>query len=281
MASAPIIFFTLYGPAIITVLLLIGALKAHRTPGGSTVVLKPFGTFVDLRIPVTGAGVARVVFVCGALTAFCSYLFIDYTSLFPRELQMEVFFDRPGIARSLEAFSVDELKAFHVPSDCESLREEYFRQLDAEVQKVLNTKVFFSVRQGNVHGSGQTSFIVEKTTGIQNYHIARSRGELTHFMEVARLPQREFMTIFEKMNSRDDYVTPTVKDLFVTRSVVLRPIFKQLLAQDRGSKTVVFRFSVVGATKIFFFPWPRYSNTIYLADFGDKGLVPIGYAIYR
>ena len=132
-----------------------------------------------------------------------------------------------------------------------------------------------------MHSSGRTTFVVEKTGGFQNYHIVESRGDLTHVMEVPNLPRVEFFTLFEKLNSKDDYLRPSFSDVFINRTYVLRPLFKQMLAQDRTSQGVLFRFTVVGATKLYLIPWPKFSNTVYFADFGTAGLVPIAYTIYR
>ena len=281
MASGFLTFLTIYGPTLIAVLFLIGLVKVRGGTGKTAVILKPFGDFVDFKIHLTGFFIIRTLLFLGFLSSMFSYFLLDYSALFPSDLRMEVFFDDPGLERSLAAFSKEEIENFHVPSDFAPYRKQYFQQLDSEVRKVTGTKTFFSMSSSTLHSTGRTNFIVEKINGFQNYHIIESRGELSHILEMPNIHRVEFFTLFEKMNSKDDYLSPNFVDLCIKRSFILRPVFKQLLAQDRNSEGVPFRFTVVGVTKLYFFPWPKLSNTVYFANFGSAGLVPVAYAIYH
>lgn len=281
MPSAPLIFATIYGPALLAIVFLIGLAKAWRSRNEDVIIFKPFTDFLDFKVPIRNVALVRALFVCGFLGSLSSYVFIDYAILFPSRLQMEVFFDEQGLSESLKAFTPDEISRFHVPSDSDSYRERYFRQLDGDAAKLLHIKVLFGLQKNVIHSVGQTTFVVEKTNGIQNYHIADSRGELKTTVEAPNIPQTQFVTLFEKLDSKDDYLTPNFRDLFINGTYILKPVFKEMLAQDRSSQGVLFRFTVVGATKLYLLPWPKYSNTVYFADFGPDGLVPIAYAIYR
>lgn len=282
MTSAIAVFVLLYGPVMAAALSLVGIFRLRASvESRPTLVLQPFGSFFDVKLPLSSAVVVRSSLIGMLLTALSSILFIDYSSLFPRHLEMEIFYDTAGIKRSLGTVPREQVAQLEVPSNFEVYREHYFGDIDKEVKRILKTEMFFGIREGSVHSSGRTTFVVEKTNGIQTYHIVESKGELTHTLEVPRVQKREFYTVFEKLTSADDYISVSVSDLVLGRGILLRPQFKQILAEDRTSVGVVFKVRVVGITNVRVFPWPRYSNTIYCADFGQTGLIPVAYAIYK
>jgi hypothetical protein len=88
------------------------------------------------------------------------------------------------------------------------------------------------------------------------------------------------LTSFQKLDSSNDYVRPTFTELAINRSFVIRPRFKQYLAAQRAAASMSFKVAVVGITAVRVFPLPEFSNTVYLADVPDVGLVPIAYAVY-
>lgn len=143
-------------------------------------------------------------------------------------------------------------------------------------------KQFFNITTvGVIHSSGETSFIVEKVEGIQKYHISESHGEVLHILEMPNRASKQFKTFFEKMVTSGDYINPPIWQLVTRRSVILRPQFKQVLAQNIKAEGILFHHTVVGVTKVKIYPWPDFSNTVYFADFRGVGLVPVAYAIYR
>jgi hypothetical protein len=282
MESVPIIVFKLYVPLIFMVASVMGLFWVRKGDKRILVKLKPFADFVDFEISISNLFAVRCLLIFAAAAFSSAYLFYDYVALFPQHYKMEVFYDDAGIEQSLRpVFTAAEIDSFSIPKDVSDYKAQYFRQLDSEVQRVFGSSQFFSIKEGYVHATGQAYTVGEKLEGWQNYHVAESEGELTHILEVPDLEPRQFYTRFEKMPSKDDYVSLTLADLLIKRSVVLRTQYKQILVQTKMSQGILFKVSVVGVTKLTIFPWPHVSNTVYFAKFQNAGLVPIAYAVYR
>ena len=240
--------------------------------------LLPFG----FPVPPNRLSLTRVAGVGIALSLISLYTVYDYGTLFPQRLQMEVFYDDAGVVRTLrEVCDPDDLQALGLAKNYGDLRKRYFEMLDAEAKTILHGSQFFSVQEGGVHSNGQTSFIVKKIDLWQRYYIQESKGELAHTLDVPNYPRRQFYTLFEKLPTSDDYLTPSLRQLFVERKVILKPQFKELLAETLASPGVAFNVGVVGLTRLSVFPWPRVSPTVYCARFEKEGLVPIAYAMYK
>lgn len=282
MESVPITFLELYIPLILTLASLIGLFWVRKGEKRIVLKLKPFADFVDFEISISHLVVVRCALAMGAVAFMSPYLFYDYVDFFPRHYRMEVFYDEAGIAQSLSAaLTTREIESLPIAKDTLNYRAQYFRQLDAEIQRTFGSSQFFSVAEGYLHSAGQAYTVGEKLDGWQHYHVAESGGELTHILEVPNSQPKEFYTRFEKMPSRSDYLSLTLADLFFNRSIMLRTQYKQSLVQTKMSEGILFKVSVIGVTKLTIFPWPSVSNTIYLAEFQNVGLVPIAYAVYR
>jgi hypothetical protein len=241
--------------------------------------------FFSINLPIKSVRVARVYLICIALISSSILLFYDYSEFFPKHFHMQVFFDKEGIKDSLNAFSKDELQKLGVPENYEDYQNQYYSDLDTSISNILETDTFFriqgsSINKQFVHCEGQTSFIVEKLSGIQNYYIRESQGELIHILERPDMPKLEFRSFFEKLNTRYDYLSASLKDIFINRSYILLPHFKQINAAKLKSEGIEFHHTVIGLTKIYFLPYPKFSHTVYLYN-SDMGLIPIAYAIYR
>ena len=281
MDSAPIIFLKLYGPAICALVTLV-AFVAYRDDGtGSAAVVKPFGSFLDVRLPLSHRFIVRAVLGAAAGVFLSGYLFVDYVPFFPSRLKMDVFYEVDGLEEALNALGPGARELLRVPPDYAEKRAEYFRYLDEEVRKIVPSKSFFSVQGGLVHSEGETTFIVEKIGGIQHYHISESVGQLTHTLDLPNTPRAEFRTLFQKQSTKGDFLDFTLGDLLFRRSVLVQPAFKQLISHGASDSTIEFKVAIVSATRIIVLPWPDFTSTVYLADFGNAGRIPIAYAKYR
>ncbi len=284
MESTLVIFLKLYAPFLISLLFVVAIFLVKKTRKGTVLTIRPLGHFiemVEIKIPISSIVITRTILGIIAILPLFTLLFLDFSSFFPSHLKMEVFFDEQGIHDSFNQFDADEIKNLTIPSDYLSYREQYYQDLDREAKRLLFIPIFFDEKNGSIHSSGQTSFVVEKVDGIQKYHVSESSGELLNTLELPNQPTRQFKTFFEKLPTKEDYLSPTIWHILTKHTVILRPQFKQILAQDIKADGVVFHLTVVGVTKVAIFPWPDFSNTIYLANFPGVGLVPIAYAIYR
>lgn len=281
MDSAPLIFAKLYLPMMLSSASLLLLLKLRKGEKRILVRLKPFADFIDFEVSISDLFVLRLLVITAVAAFFSSYTLYDYSALFPQHYRMEVFYDESGLDSSLDTLSPNEVESLGIPKNSAPYRDQYFKQLDSDIQRTLGAPQFFSVREGYAHSAGEAYTTTEKLEGWQNYHINESRGELTHTLEVPNLPPKEFYTRFEKLPSRDDYLELTLADLFIRHSVLVRTQYKQVLVESKLSNGSVFKLRLEGVTRVTIFPWPRVSNTVYLAKFENVGLVPVAYAVYR
>jgi hypothetical protein len=281
MPSALMVFITLYGPVIGVVMLLWAFKRVHTSDKTILAKLKPFGDFLDLEITISNAQLLKSCIIVALTMVASAYAFYDYTSLFPQRLQMEVFFDRDGLAKSLSIFRQEELNSLHMILEGENHRDRYFASVDAEVQKILKVSSFFRVTSGSAHSVGEVSNVIEKVDGIQKYHVASSRGELLHILEVPGFAVQKFYSRFDRLASHYDYIDVNVGQLLFYGGIILRTEYKQMIVQSQMDEGVGFKTSLVAVTRARIFPWPNVSNTVYCARFPGIGLVPVAYAVYR
>ena len=266
----------LYLPLILCASLIGLAIKAkfQKTP---LFIIRRFG--FDILVTHNTAG--KVAFISGAILFLSAYLHMDYTSFFPSYLEMEVFYDEPSIQENLSIYSDQELANLGYKNFSKSDVDEYYRSLDDRLEELFSYENFFSVKDGLVYSKGTTTFRVEKTKGLQKYYIAEANGELEHTLERAGRPTLKFLSFFENTNSRFNYVRPSLYELLFQQRVIFKPRFKQIIAENRRSDGVIFDHVLVGVTRAYLFPYPRFSNTIYFIETKSKGLVPIAYAVYK
>lgn len=274
----------IYGPIIISAVLLFLMFSIKETQDLGRISINP--TFFGVSIfeydglPVSNIWVARAVLLFFAILVFSYLIFMDYSSFFLNNLQMEVFFDQEGIRNSLKIFREQELKKLKIPDKYEQFQKKYDDDVNIVLKYLSPNYEDFVLRREDIHSQGHTSFATEKLRGIFKYHIKESEGSLTNVIERANKPTLQFKSFFEKLNSQYDYLSPTFKDIFIKRSVILQPRFKQIFAENLKSEGKSFHHTLVGLTRVSFLPFPKFSNTIYLTELKGTGLIPIAYAIY-
>lgn len=236
---------------------------------------------ISFNIPISLYWIKKAIILTLSIFSLLSYFFLDFSELFPSRLSMDVFFDIEGINKCLSLYTENELNELHIiTKDIENYQNEYYDTINIEAQKILKTPFFIQAKK-DIHSEGETTFFVKKIKGIQNYHIKESKGELKHIIEREKVSRKEFYTFFDKISSPSDTLTPSFKDIVISNRIIIKPRFKQIITQKIKEKGTVFNHVLCGYTIVSFFPFPKYSNTIYLLDKRDIGLIPIGYAIYR
>jgi hypothetical protein len=274
----------IYGPIVVSLVLAALAVSIRKDENLGHVEINPtiFGISIfKYGLPIENLWIARGIILCFSIGILSLPGFIDYSVLFPQHLEIEVFFDQEGIRESMAVFSRQDLERVHVPDNYEEFQSTYFNSAKAEVQKIFGGKKDFSLNAQDVHSQGYTSFVMEKLSGFQNYHIKESHGELVHVIERPNQPLLQFKSFFEKLNTKHDYLKPSVREILLKRNVILQPRFKQIFAENLKANGTSFHHTLVGLTKVTFLPFPKFSNTIYLMKLDRIGLIPIGYAIYR
>lgn len=263
----------LYYPVIISVLLLfLLAFKKLEIEKKSI----PVSLFevVKFDLPISHINYIRAIIIILCFIPLYYSFSRDYSAFFPKEFSMEVFYDNEGILDLLDTFDEDELSKFKISKDLDVRDTHYFRILDEEIRNNSIAQSFFTKENCTIHSSGNTTFRVEKVDGFQKYHIYESKGELQHFLDCPQEKQLCIKSFFEKLPSNNDYLNTRMS------SIILRPKFKQTIAEKNKSDGIIFNHVLYGITKIKIFPTITYSNTLYLFEYKDS-LYPIGYAVYR
>ena len=268
------IFAKLYVPLLLAVFCWIVAFVV-KLPPGKTVEI-PIPGPIHFKVPVSSTFVIKLLLFVAGVVSISAYAVYDYSSLFPQHLTMQVFYDSPGIRRSLADLGTP------IPGLVDSARQvseqrKYFERLDQEVGKLLQIDKFFTV--GYVHSNGSSYTVVKKIQGLQNYYVAESEGELTHSLEAPNSQPVEFYTKNKKLDTGFDYLTMGYKDLF--HGVVLQTKYRQMLVLSKADAGTPYQELVFAATRVSIFPWPHISNTVYLAEMEDGSLAPIAYATFQ
>lgn len=269
----------LYLPGMLATVILVAALSSAVPTQPGHVSLQPFGGLITIDIPVHSQRLVIFAALGIALLCLIAYVFIDYSSLFPAHLKLKTFFDSEGLRQALEELRLRSSELRLAPR-CEQLKAAYFQQVNADIERVVGVRGFFLSADATVYSHGKTSFIVCKVSGQQKYHVVEASGELLHSLQVPGKPSVQLLTLFEHMPSAADQIRIRFRDLISGRGVLLHPKFKQIMAEERTTQGVIFRYCIVGVTRIRIFPLPDISQTVYFADFGEDGLVPVAYGVY-
>lgn len=288
MSNELVLVWRLYWPFVGVALAIVAAVLARRRLHATSESLESEGptfdvslVFISLPVKVKRSWFVYGFCSCAALWSLSVAFTRDYSAFFPTRLQLTVFYDRAGIEATLSEILAASGNNVQVAKGWWKERAKYYEILDSEAAPSLGQVVqFFAKSESAVHSVGETSFVTKKVSGWQNYHIEESTGEVLHTLEVPNEPPCTLLTSFRKLDTRNDYLRPTFRDLVVHRSVVIKPQFKQYLSAKRTAESVPFKITVVGMTTIRLFPLPEFSSTLYLADVPRVGLVPIAYAVY-
>lgn len=273
------IILKLYGPIAVSLMLFFILFKIKDS--SKTVTIPLSIGFIGTQIDVKSKTLKQLLTFLSIIAVFSSYLVYDYSTFFPEQLEMEVFFDKEGIESSLKNYDKDELELLSVVEDYEKYKDIYYHDLDDAVNKMISIDSFYSFSNGVLHGYGSTVFKVKKIEGIQNYYIVKSEGSIKHVLERPNEMEISFVSYFEKIKSRNDYLKPTLADIYLKQEIIIKPMFKQIIAENKKSSGTTFNHILYGVTKIHFFPFPYFENTIYLFKYKDVGLIPIAYSIYQ
>lgn len=273
------IFSKLYLPAIACLLLWLLALTTTKT--GETKVKLGWGPVEISGVPVTNIVVLRGGLALLGCALLALYPLYDYSSFFPKRLDMDVFYDQEGLRESIQCLLPYTIPNLVSAVEFESGQREYFKRFDAQVSQLLDIPQFFSVQGVGkyLHSSGTSDTVVERAQGLQQYRVTKSEGELTHVLSPPNVKEIRFYTRNKKLESGHDSITFEAGN--ITRGILLMTQYQQILVQSKAEAGVKYQVLLFAATRAQVFPWPRISNAVYLAETDEARLVPIAYATLR
>ena len=114
-----------------------------------------FGLFgFSINIPISLYWIKKISTLTLCVFSLLSYLFFDFSQLFPSRLSMEVFFDIEGINKCLSLYTLKELNEIHIiTDDIENYQKEYYDTINIESQKILKIP-FFALNRKDIHSEG-------------------------------------------------------------------------------------------------------------------------------
>jgi hypothetical protein len=268
------VIWSLYFPIIISLGFFIAAVKA-RFGNKRLIEFERFG----YKFIISNNFVGKFALASGALSFLPMYVVMDFTQFYPSELRMQVYFDQAGISESLAEMPQDSIRKLGVVFDWQAARN-YYDSMDRSRRRVTGKNEPFFSSGAQLSSEGRTTFVIEKIGDLQTYRIVEAEGNLTHTLVRPSGNEERFVTLFSKVASAGDFVHPTFSDIFIYRSFVIFPRFSEKVADYNQANGVQVDHFLVGLTRVYIWPMPGYSNTVFLYEDPQGRYVPIAYAVY-
>lgn len=240
-----------------------------------------FPVEISFQSALKGIYIKHTMVLIFSIAIFLYYLFLDFSSFFPRDMKMTVHFnDREGISETLSELEIKEVNGLVISMNDKNI-DEFFRSSDSVIDRYLGYDSFYhsSIIENNntLEIDGSVRFIVKKTKEIQKYRIVSSNGNLKHKCKIKDKGVQELNVYFKKVITQNDEIKiNNVKQIW--NGIIISPCFSQNLIVD-GKGTKKFEAMLYGVTKVNIIPYPQFSNTLYMVRKNDS-LIPIGFAKY-
>ena len=279
------VILKLYLPIAVLIILLIIVLNSKKD-GSGKFNLSLFGLY-STELPIKHSLLFKIISIVlfGFLT-LVHYLLIDFTQFYPTKLKMTVHFDKKGIIGLYNNLGVKEVDGLPIDITDDTTRKRYIQKGDKTVFEKYKIKDFFTKAfidsTATISTEGNTTFIVKKKDGLQNYFIEEASGELTHSLYEPKQSVKKVKTSFTKMVSANDKIEFNYIATTLGKRIIISPLFTEnLLVSDKqgNQENVQLDHFLYGVTALRVSPFPRFSNTLYLYRAKNK-LIPICYAIY-
>jgi len=276
------IIMRLYGPLLLSVFifsLIFFINYEERTFRINVPVLSVF----ELHFPVKSKYLIRLMVAFVSLFPLLSYLLIDYSKLFSDEYDLEIFFDKQGIQTALSVYSDDDKISLRICENFDRESEAYYEMMDADLERLLpyyDIDGFYTNKGGSVTCKGVLRFRIKKMTFFaQNYFFDRGDGKIDQVLERDQQKPFKFTSFFELVDNKNKYIYIDLVNLLNEWSFNIFPVYRQILAEHYNSDYINAHHRLVCLTKVYIFPYPHFSDTVFLYDNG-RCLIPISYGIH-
>ena len=211
------------------------------------------------------------------------YFVLDYSVFFPTNLKMTVTFNNSnGVKKLMEEFGIASYDGLIIEQDT-AFVTAFFKKIDDNIYSNTTFQNFFTdcviTENNTLTIDGVAEFKVTKIEGVQNYIIEVAKGELINKKINKNQAEQSISSEFVKTSSTNDKLN--VNLLKPLSDIIMAPQFSQIiLIKDKNGIHKIPQENLIGMTKVTIFPYPNFSNTLYLVK--DKNrLIPIGYAVYH
>lgn len=219
-----------------------------------------------------------IFFIVGGF--FYAFVFFrDYSTILPRHVEYQIFYDQPGLEEKLERVQKISSGKIVFSKEWKESRKRIFEQWDREIAKhVLSTDKFFSHEKYEeyltTHGKAEHN--IEFFKHWQKYHITEVTGIINHVFCPPKLAPISFESRYKLLETRHNYVGPSISEWFSGRAVVRPKMGQSFLYQDKN----IYEIAIVGVTIARFFPIGQIDLTVFCCEENNK-LVPFAYAYYK
>ncbi|MCA9369008.1 hypothetical protein KC721_01815 [Candidatus Woesebacteria bacterium] len=133
-----------------------------------------------------------------------------------------------------------------------------------------------------LHGHGRTIFVAKKIAGFHRYYAHECNGNMIFTVEGPNKDPFTFQSFFDKHPSSNDYISVSFTDLFFKRYIIIKPMFKEYVADHVAGGRSHYDHVLYGITKVHSFPYPNFGQTLYCyKKENNDELIPVGYCIYQ
>jgi len=239
----------------------------------------------DFDLPIPTVSAVRIIITLLSGLFFAYPAFRDYSSIFPQNLRMEIFFDDAGISETMNQFSEGELP-IRIAKNWSAEKNNYFETFESKLRVASNdipAPKEFTFRDPSCHvfTKGSTSFVVNKAEGFQRYKIVSSRGIVVHCCEKEGVAAYDFSSEFELLDTSSNWITVPLWNIYLPSgwTYILSPSYKQIYRNNNGER--VWDHTLLCVTKIRYFPVPSIGRSLCLYRPDPlSSYMPIGYTVY-
>jgi len=240
---------------------------------------------MTISIPTKNENLTKITYVFLILiSAVVYYIAIDFSKFFPSSFKLICGYDQYNINKLIQRISIKEIDGMQIISEGDEYSntlEEYIEKIDKCVKDYTGFEDFFfnsmQLNENVLESTGKTIFILTKMQKMHQYLLKDAKGELFHTIRRPGLNTISIKQYFNKINSKHDCIRLNSIHSILKGKIVLTPMFEQLLAVDLFE--VKLDHILYAATTVRIFPYPSYSDTIYLYKKNNK-LYPIAYAVH-
>lgn len=199
----------------------------------------------------------------------------DYSSFFPKVLEMTVRFEEAELEKILGQISSDPRFNFDIYSDWRARRRQYLKEIECLVKEKTGKDFAFGGTASSI-GKGTTTFYVQRTgNALQAYRVIGAKGSIDIFDQASSI---EFKSEFDLMDTESSSIEVSIWEMIFRRDFLLKPFFTQTYRIDPTTR--VSHGFLASVTAVKFFPFIRIGKSVYLLK-GEKRYTPIAYCSYE
>ena len=248
---------------------------------------------IGIKVPLASfeqsAAIVKASVVAVAALLFAFGLNVNFSKYFPQRLKLNVYFDVPGLDRTISALSPTHIARLLIDSDWKEHIAEYDNDVVSSLKGVWRQQGLIDPWPNDesprnyFQCAGETTFVVERK-GFLTYKVVEAKGDISYVADFPRCERKTFRGLFTLRDTSASYIRPNLFDLIKAPSVLIAPEFMQVFrieAWNETGSTGPIDHILVAATKVTLLPVPSFGDTIYLWKTATGKWIPVSYCVYH